>query len=90
MNIWLNAWTAWWKAFYGPVPKSDPTTILPDDLAKALEDHIRSARLVAERAAQNVEDAELISNGLKQWIEQCERRKRERAFASSVNNGKPV
>jgi hypothetical protein len=71
----LTFWFDWWRFYWGrpcPKPESRPMCSL-EDLAKALDEYLKSSKEVAERASRNVEDAQR----LKAALEDLKERKRQ-------------
>lgn len=67
----LTFWWDWWRAYWArPEPKPKPAALCTlDDLALAFNEYLESAKLTAERAAKNVEDANLLITALKENVE---------------------
>lgn len=61
MVPWLDFWRDFWSSPRKPCPKP-PCSL--EELSIALSEHLESARVVAEGAAKNAEDARRLNEAL--------------------------
>lgn len=64
---WFEFWRDWWRVEPRSCPAAPPCNL--DDLTGALAEYLESAKLVAARAAKNVEDAERLMEALTAMVE---------------------
>lgn len=65
----------WWMWFWPHSGPCQPKTAEAEELIAAWEDHLVSTKCVAERAAQNVLDAERLTADLKALAERLQKQR---------------
>jgi len=76
MVPWFDFWRDFWLSSYRKPCPQPPCNL--EELSVALSEHLESARVVAEAAAKNVEDARRLNEAL----EAIKERKRQAAESS--------
>jgi hypothetical protein len=73
LTLWWEMWRAFWmRPEPKPPPKPEKLCSL-EDLVRAFDEYLESSRLTTERAAKNVEDANLLIAALQENVEDGQR-----------------